>query len=311
MNYSEKINWSLDQKIYHFFEVLDVFYHRMHGDVYISFSGGLDSTVLVHMCDLWCEIAGYPKIKLVFNNTTNEYPQILKFVKSYGDRVEWLRPKMTFAQVLKRYGYPLISKEQSMAISRYRNTKREDQKIYRLTGIKRDGTKGKVGVIAKKWADFALKSDIPVTNRCCDILKKDPVHRFEKRTGLKPIIGVRAEETNTRRIQYIKNGGCNVFTAGKEKSAPLSIFTKRDMDLIIEKFDIRLCDLYYDMEYDGVVVEAFKQTGCMWCGFGAQLEDKNNTRFHKNKILAPKQYESFMTKLGYRKALAEIGIILD
>ena len=46
------------------------------GQVYISFSGGKDSTVLLHIAR---QI--YPEIEAVFVNTGLEYPEIQKFVK--------------------------------------------------------------------------------------------------------------------------------------------------------------------------------------------------------------------------------------
>lgn len=73
--------------------------------VYVSFSGGKDSTVLLHIAR---QI--YPNIKAVFVDTGLEYPEIRKFVKTF-DNVEILRPKMRFDEVIKKYGYPIISKE--------------------------------------------------------------------------------------------------------------------------------------------------------------------------------------------------------
>lgn len=73
--------------------------------VFVSFSGGKDSTVLLHIARQM-----YPDIKAVFVDTGLEYPEIRKFVKTF-DNVEILRPKMRFEEVIKKYGYPIISKE--------------------------------------------------------------------------------------------------------------------------------------------------------------------------------------------------------
>jgi 3'-phosphoadenosine 5'-phosphosulfate sulfotransferase (PAPS reductase)/FAD synthetase len=78
--------------------------------VYVSFSGGKDSTVLLHMVR-----ENYPKVPAVFVDTGLEYPEIRNFVKTF-DNVEWLRPKLTFKQVIEKYGYPFFSKETSEAI---------------------------------------------------------------------------------------------------------------------------------------------------------------------------------------------------
>lgn len=81
------------------------------GGVYISFSGGKDSTVLL---DIARDI--YPTIQAVFIDTGLEYPEIREFVKTY-ENVEWLRPKKNFKQVIEEYGYPFISKEVSECVS--------------------------------------------------------------------------------------------------------------------------------------------------------------------------------------------------
>lgn len=78
--------------------------------VYISFSGGKDSTVLLHIAR-----SIYPNIKAVFSDTGLELPSIRSFVKTH-ENVDWLKPKMTFGEIVKQYGYPLFGKEISHAI---------------------------------------------------------------------------------------------------------------------------------------------------------------------------------------------------
>ena len=82
--------------------------------VYVSFSGGKDSTVLLTICR---EL--YPDIKAVYCDTGLEYPEIREFVKTW-DNVDWIRPKMTFREVCDKYEYPFISKEVSECVSKAR-----------------------------------------------------------------------------------------------------------------------------------------------------------------------------------------------
>lgn len=85
-------------------------YNYFHGNVCISFSGGKDSTVLAHL------VHGiYPEVPMVFANTGLEYPEIQMFARKMG--CEFVRPKMSFSEVISKYGYPIISKEVAEAIS--------------------------------------------------------------------------------------------------------------------------------------------------------------------------------------------------
>ena len=62
--------------------------------VYISFSGGKDSTVLLHIVR-----SIYPNIEAVFSNTGLEFPEIVQFVKTF-DNVTIIKPNITFKQVI-------------------------------------------------------------------------------------------------------------------------------------------------------------------------------------------------------------------
>lgn len=79
-------------------------YYGVDG-VYVSFSGGKDSTLLLHLVRQL-----YPQVKAVFSDTGLEFPEIREFVKTI-DNVDWIKPKKTFKQIILEKGYPLFSKE--------------------------------------------------------------------------------------------------------------------------------------------------------------------------------------------------------
>lgn len=82
--------------------------------VYVSFSGGKDSTVLLDIARKM-----YPEIKAMFVDTGLEYPEIREFVSNF-DNVDWMRPDINFREVINTYGYPFVSKEAAEVVMRSR-----------------------------------------------------------------------------------------------------------------------------------------------------------------------------------------------
>lgn len=81
--------------------------------VYLSFSGGKDSTVLGHIIR---EVCGYKNIPFVFVDVPTQYPELKEFVKTF-DNLVILKPNISFAEVCEKYGFPMISKEVSNCVS--------------------------------------------------------------------------------------------------------------------------------------------------------------------------------------------------
>ena len=103
------------------FGMIDQFVGRLSLEhVYVSFSGGKDSTIV-----LWLARKLYPEIKAVFCNTGNEYPDIVRFVREERDlrgaNIEIIQPKIKPKEVLERYGFPLVSKDVSEKVWYARN----------------------------------------------------------------------------------------------------------------------------------------------------------------------------------------------
>ena len=73
--------------------------------VYISFSGGKDSTVLL---DLVRNEFGYKNIKAMFVDVPTQYPELRQFVKTF-DNVDIVKPKTNFFEVCSKYGFPLFT----------------------------------------------------------------------------------------------------------------------------------------------------------------------------------------------------------
>lgn len=260
-------------------------------NVYVSFSGGKDSTVLAHIVREM-----NPNVKLTFSNTGLELPEIVDFVKEKRDLEGWnidiIFPKMTFKKIVENYGYPIISKEQSQYIDQFRNAKSEKTKNTRFNG----DSKGRFK-ISKKWRKLALENKFKISDKCCHILKKDPFKIYGKQTKRKAIIGTMAEESIFRRTSWIRQG-CNIFTEGKEKSKPMSTWLENDVWEYIKVNEIKISKAY-DLGY--------ARTGCFCCGYGCHLV-KGENKFQLLEKTHPKLHKVAIENFGMGKVLDEIGV---
>lgn len=293
----ERQNWTLQQKIDHSLATIDVFVSRMGGPekVYCSFSGGKDSTVLLHLCRVL-----YPDMLAVFCSTGNEYPEIVRFVneqKAAGANIQIIRPKITPREVWAKYGFPLIGKESADKVHKIRvNPASKTAQTFLGNGY---------FCLAKRWR-YLLTESYEVSPACCKKLKKDPFRSFEKETGRRPITGVMASESNMRVGQWVRSGGCNVF-GEKSASRPLSIWTEADVWDYILRENLAISEIYH---------KGAKRTGCMGCGFGAQFSD--DERFSILLKEHPKCYDMVMAyqnngttfREALRKVLAVVGRFL-
>lgn len=210
--------WPLNQKIDHSVGAIEAFvaYCNVHGRTpYVAFSGGLNSTVLLDIARRYVD----PRTKGVFCSTGNEYPEIIQFVRR-TENVETIHPSMRLSDVLEKYGFPLVSKEQALAVRQIRTTRSEKLRSYRLYG---DG-KHHSGVLSKKWR-YLIDEPYQTSEMCCEILKKRPFRNYDKNNKSNGMIGTMASESNIRLFEFIRRGGCNAFSDDplKVRSSPLSV----------------------------------------------------------------------------------------
>jgi len=255
-------------------------YEHYKGNVYVSFSGGKDSTVLLHLVRKL-----YPDVEAVFVDTGLEYPEIREFVKTINN-VTVLRPKMAFKQVLDTYGYPVVSKMIATTLRKLRTSNLSEK--YRNKLLNGD-ERGNTGKLSKKYK-YLLNAPFKISEQCCDVMKKNPVKIYERKTKKKGFIGTMAEDSFNRQIEYLKQG-CNNFS--KEKSMPISFWTQKDVWDYIKK---------NKLEYSSIYNKGVEHTGCMFCMFGIQF-DKTPNRFMCMKKTHPQLYNYCIKNLGIGNVL--------
>lgn len=294
-------SWSLSRKIQVTQTRIIEWYQKNDGKVYVSFSGGKDSTVLL---DLVRRI--YPDVPAVFIDTGLEYPELREFVKTIPN-VIWLKPEMNFRKVIETYGYPVISKNVSRAVH---DVKKMGDNCWFARAF--DGRETKF-YDYRKWK-FLIDSPFKISNQCCEIMKKKPIKIYEKQTNNKPIIGTMACESQSRKVAWLHNG-CNSFDSKTPKSQPMSFWTEQD---VLEYLSIT--EIPYAPVYGKIVQDAngkyhttkCDRTGCVFCGFGCHLEKEPN-RFQRLKETHPKLWNYCMKPwseggLGMKEILEYIGV---
>lgn len=284
----ERLSWTLDQKIDHCIGTIENFVSRTGHKVYVSFSGGKDSTVLLDIARRY-----YDKDILgVFCNTGNEYPEIVKFVHSI-DNITVLNINTNMVSIIKEKGFPLVSKDVSEKVRQLQHSKSSKLIDIRLYGYRDHGNRK--GKLATKW-QYLKDAPFDISEKCCDVMKKSRFKKYEKESGLYPLIGIRTMESRQRTMEYIKRGGCSAFTGRRPRSFPISIFTDNDIEEYIRRYNVEICPIYND--------PAVRRTGCMCCGFGADQDPKHFEYLYNHY---PKAYAYFMglTNHGvtYRDAL--------
>ncbi len=313
---AEKQAWSLEQKVKHSLKKIKEFYDFQKGEVFVAYSGGKDSTALLHLVRTL-----YPDVEAVFCNTTNEYKEILEQIANTPNCIT-LQPKMNFRETIKKYGFPLVSKRVSGAIPALRNPSGEKagegnfniRRLY-MEGITSKGVKAPRWKLAKKWKPL-IDAPFDITNKCCEILKKEPSRRYERETGKKAYVGTQAGESIQRKDSYLETG-CNTFE-GHIKSHPLSIWSEDDIWEYIHLHELKYASVYDDYTAsDGTVLKGLDRTGCAYCAFGVSLECRGErkddlNRFQKLSKRKPKQFEKMMqlenNGVSFEDALKFIGV---
>lgn len=277
-------------------------YNHYNGQVYVSFSGGKDSTVLLHIAR-----SLFPDIKAMYVDTGLEYPEIKEFVKTF-ENVDIIRPKMTFKEVIDEYGYPVIGKEVSDCVyeARKSNGKTDSFRLKKLNGELKDRNGNPSQWDFSKYK-FLLQAPFKISHKCCGVMKKAPAKQYTKQTGLMPMIATMAAESKLRQSTWIRQG-CNAFDAKFPKSAPMSFWTEQDVLQYIKLKNFPIASVYGEIiEVDGKLkTTGCQRTGCVFCLFGLS-QDKPQNRIQRLALTHPKLHAYCINKLGLKEVMEFIN----
>jgi len=256
-------------------------------EYYLSYSGGKDSHFLFWFIK---EYLKNDDIKIVGINTYMEHPEIRKRIYENCDIV--LLPTKKPFEIKEKYGIPCFSKWQDDMIHRYQNGSRQPYLIERITGIHKYTGEKIVGrfKLNNTAKELLLANKLhKISPKCCTKLKKEPARRFEKESGLKPILGVRGNESGLRKKQYQ-----SCFTKDK-KFTPLWDLTDEMLDAIYKQYNIEIPKVY----------EKVCRTGCMGCPYGSYKHDTE-----KELALLSKSQREFVTEY-FKESYEVLGIKIE
>ena len=272
---------------------MKAWYERYNGDIYGAFSGGKDSTVGMNI--LW---EMYPDVPGVFANTGNELDSVVDFVRGYGDKVTWVKPKVTMDEIIAKYGYPVPSKEQAGFINELKRTNSES-----LARTRWFGNKWGRGKVADKWKKL-LNAPFDVTHKCCNHLKIHPTSEYRKETDRKTMTFVMADESALRTQTYLRFG-CNAFDMKDPTSRPMIFWTEADVLEYITVNKLPIASAYGKIEKGRCT--GLQRTGCKNCLFGIDRE-KGENRIQRLARVEPEAYRHCIEDLRYDIVMDFIGV---
>lgn len=275
------------------------------GNAYVAV-GGLDSiTLLLFLRSIGIDV---PAISI----SSLEDKSIQRVHRQLG--VQALSPNKSKIEVLREYGWPVLSKEIAGKISLLQNPSLKNATVRHaiMTGETgayggyRTGTRMK---LAQKWLELFggyenenehvnyRKPDFFVSDKCCYYLKEKPCDDYAKKTRRYPYMGLMASEGGRRQKALMMNG-CNYISKGTKRSCPFAIFSRQDLLQLALDLHVPVPEIYGEIvrgNDSALRTTKAQRTGCSMCGFGIHLE-KRPHRFDRLWEQNPGEWEFWMLK---------------
>ena len=167
--------------------------------------------------------------------------------------------------------------------------------------IQANVSNGDRSAFSQEKYSFLLNAPFDVSNKCCNVMKKEPTHTYAKQNGMMPITAQMAAESRLRTQKWLQNG-CNGFNLRYPISNPLSFWTSDDSLLYIRLNNLPIASVYgkvltgdeicgqetlfpfnpeqesrlFVPERTPLYTTGCNRTGCCFCGFGCHLEKRPN-----------------------------------
>ncbi len=301
--------WGYEDKLAHAEDRCWSFYKNMQGKVFVSL-GGLDSATLTLF--LWKYIDPDIPAVTVSSLEDKSVQEMHKLLAGMGP-VVFLKPFKSKVQVIREFGYPVISKRYSLQICALQNPTDKNSQLRSgaLTGIRKDGKYSHRLKLPQKWINLFYNNKAPfkVSERCCEFMKEKPLDNYAKESGRAVIMGLMASEGGRREINLQRNG-CNYYGKTVTRSCPFAIFSRQDILQLAIDMKTPVPAIYGEIKRqpDGTLqTTRAKRTGCTMCGFGIHIE-KRPHRFDRLRQDNPKEWEFWMYEMGWGKVLTYIGV---
>lgn len=281
--------------------------------------GGLDSITLFMFIHDYCglPVPGVSVSSLEDKSIQNVHSQL---------GIEILKPYRSKVEVIKEFGYPILSKEIANKISLLQNPTQKNATVRHAiitgeTGAYGGNRKNTRMKLSQKWLNLfggyeneneGVNYQIPdfkVSDKCCYYLKEKPCDDWAKAHNSVPYLGLMASEGGRRQKSLMING-CNYFGATTTRSAPFAIFNRQDILQLALDLKVPVPEIYGEIAQrdDGTLYTTKAQrTGCSFCGFGIQLE-KRPHRFDRLFVSNPKEWHFWMYEQGWGHVLDYIGV---
>ena len=302
------------------------FYEKMDGNVCVSV-GGLDSITLERFLNKHLRLGVQPMSASSLEDKSiqrvhDTIPGLIK-IKPYKSKVE----------VLREFGFPVISKEKARKIENLQKPDNPKQTFIHAIMTGQMGEQGKFKKsdkikLPEKWirmfgglyADHRPDIDwkkhptcgvapFKVSSERCKWMKEKPAQDWQKENNMVPYLGLMASEGGQREKGLMKNG-CNYYGKTTTRSCPFAIFNRQDILQLALDLHVTVPEIYGEIErdLDGTLrTTRAQRTGCSMCGFGIHIE-KRPHRFDRLREDNLREWHFWMYDMGWGEVLDYIGI---